>query len=173
MVDGNVGAGPQQQWISRNSEWGSWTGANWNMVFVGVPNPPPGEWPSPPYTKVARTPIVREKPFLEVDAKGKWSVRVPALRNDSVGVTWHDGSTPGKSIALERFYIAHVDKDSAATINAELAKGKNLLFTPGIYELSEPIRVTRPDTVVSRARVCNVETHSRYCRDHNCRCRWN
>jgi hypothetical protein len=37
LVDGNVGAGPQQQWISRNSEWDNWTGANWNMVFVGVP----------------------------------------------------------------------------------------------------------------------------------------
>ena len=64
VIDGNVGAGPQQQWISRNSEWGSWTGANWNMVFVGVPHPPEGEWPQPPYTKVAKTPIVREKPFL-------------------------------------------------------------------------------------------------------------
>lgn len=37
LIDGNVGAGPQQQWISRNTEWGSWSGANWNMVFVGVP----------------------------------------------------------------------------------------------------------------------------------------
>ena len=64
LVDGNVDSGTQQQWISRNSEWGSWTGSNWNMVFVGVPNPPAGEWPSPPYTKVARTPVVREKPFL-------------------------------------------------------------------------------------------------------------
>ena len=45
LVDGNVGAGPQQQWISRNSEWGSWTGSNWNMVFIGVPHPPVGEWP--------------------------------------------------------------------------------------------------------------------------------
>src|SRR3569833_525245 len=67
VVDGNVGSGPQQQWFSRNSEWGSWTGANWNMVFVGVPHPPEGEWPQPPYTKVAKTPVVREKPFLEVD----------------------------------------------------------------------------------------------------------
>ncbi len=148
VIDGNVGAGPQQQWISRNSEWGSWTGANWNMVFVGVPHPPAGEWPSPPYTKIARTPIVREKPFLEVDEKGKWSVRIPALRSDSEGVTWHGGATPGKSIPISRFYIAHAGSDSAATLNAQLAKGRNLLFTPGIYELSEPIRVTRPDTVV-------------------------
>src|SRR5258705_168108 len=71
-VDGNVGSGTQQQWISRNSEWGSWTGSNWNMVFVGVPQAPAGEWPAPPYTKVAQTPIVREKPFLVVDGKGQY-----------------------------------------------------------------------------------------------------
>ncbi len=148
VVDGNVGAGPQQQWISRNSEWGSWTGANWNMVFVGVPHPPAGEWPAPPYTKIDRTPIVREKPFLAVDARENWSVRIPSLQANSQGVTWHGGSTPGKSIPLSRFYLAKPGADTAATINAQLAKGKDLLFTPGIYELSEPIRITRPDTVV-------------------------
>ena len=148
VVDGNVGAGPQQQWISRNSEWGSWTGANWNMVFVGVPHPPEGEWPTPPFTKVERTPIVREKPFLEVDSNGAWNVRVPALRSNSSGVTWHDGATPGRSIPLAHFYIARAGIDSAATINAQLASGKDLLLTPGTYDLTEPIRVKRPDTVV-------------------------
>ena len=148
VVDGNVGAGPQQQWISRNSEWGSWTGANWNMVFVGVPHPPQGEWPQPPYTKVAKTPVVREKPFLLVDASGNWAVRVPELRTDSEGVSWHRGSTPGRDIPLEKFYVAQPGKDSAAKMNEELAKGKNLLLAPGIYELDEPIRVTRANTVV-------------------------
>jgi hypothetical protein len=148
LVDGNVGAGPQQQWISRNSEWGSWTGANWNMVFVGVPHPPTGEWPTPPYTKIAQTPIVREKPFLEVDAAGNYSVRVPSLRTNSLGITWHAGSTPGTSIPISQFYIAHPQVDSAATINAQLTKGKDLLFTPGIYELTEAIHITRPGTVV-------------------------
>ena len=147
LVDGNVGAGPQQQWISRNSEWGSWTGSNWNMVFVGVPKPPVGEWPAPPYTKIAKTPVVREKPFLQVDAAGNYSVRVPALRRDSVGITWRGGSTAGESIALSKFYIA-MPKDTAATINAQLAKGMNLLLTPGIYELTDAIRVTRANTVV-------------------------
>jgi len=148
LIDGNVGAGPQQQWISRNDEWGSWTGANWNMVFVGVPHPPEGEWPQPPYTKVERTPIVREKPFLEVDAKGNWSVRVPELRSNSAGITWHGGSTPGRSIPLNRFYIARPDKDTAASMNAELAKGLNLLLTPGNYDLAAPIRITRANTIV-------------------------
>jgi hypothetical protein len=148
LVDGNVGAGPQQQWISRNSEWKSWTGSNWNMVFVGVPSPPQGEWPQPPYTKIAQTPVVREKPFLQVDSAGKYSVRVPAVSHNSSGITWHAGSTPGRSIPLDRFYIAHPDKDTAATLNAQLAKGRNLLFTPGIYELEDAIHVTRPNTVV-------------------------
>ena len=148
LVDGNVGAGPQQQWISRNTEWGSWTGANWNMVFVGVVNPPSGEWPTPPYTKIPQTPIVREKPFLQVDASGNYSVHVPSLRTNSSGITWRAGSTPGRSIPIRQFYIARPDSDTAATINAQLAKGKNLLLTPGIYDLTETIRVTRANTVV-------------------------
>lgn len=147
LIDGNVDSGTQQQWLSRNTEWASWTGSNWNMVFVGVNHPPDGDWPTPPYTKVAVTPIVREKPFLYVDSRGQWLVRVPTLRANSTGITWHAGSTSGRDIPLNRFYIAHPE-DSAAAINAQLARGKNLLFTPGIYELSEPIRVTRANTVV-------------------------
>jgi hypothetical protein len=148
LVDGNVGAGPQQQWISRNSEWKSWTGANWNMVFVGVPQAPQGEWPQHPYTKVDKTPVVREKPYLQIDAKGNWSVRVPELRKDSAGITWKGGSTPGREIPLSQFYIAHAGRDSAAKMNEALEKGKNLLLTPGIYDLDAPIKVTRANTVL-------------------------
>ena len=147
-IDGTVDAGPQQQWISRNTEWGQWTGSNWNMVFVGVPNPPAGEWPSPPYTKIALTPIVREKPFLQVDAEGNYSVRVPSLRRNSSGITWHGGSTPGRSIPLDHFYIARPGIDTAGSINAQLEKGKDLLLTPGIYDLMDAIHITRHDTVV-------------------------
>jgi hypothetical protein len=91
---------------------------------------------------------VREKPFLEVDEKGKWSVRVPDFRRKSAGITWHGGSTPGRSIPLDQFYIAHPGSDTAASINAQLARGMHLLITPGIYDLTEPIRVTRSGTVV-------------------------
>ena len=147
LVDGAVDSGSQQQWIARNSQWGSWTGSNWNMVFVGDLYPPEGRWPALPYTKVAHVPIVREKPFLFVDARGRYLVRVPALRLDSSGITWSGDITPGRSIPLNRFFIAHPG-DTAAAINAQLAAGKNLLFTPGIYELTEPIRVTRRNTIV-------------------------
>jgi hypothetical protein len=91
---------------------------------------------------------VREKPFLAVDTHGNYSVRVPSLRSNSAGITWHGGSTPGKSIPIDRFYIAHPGQDTAATINGQLDKGKNLIFAPGNYDLAEPIRVTRANTVV-------------------------
>jgi hypothetical protein len=148
LVDENVDSGSQQQWISRNCDWKSWTGANWNMVFVGVVRPPEGAWPWPPYTKVAQTPVVREKPFLQVNAAGQFGVRVPKLYSDSIGITWRGGETPGDTIPIERFYIARSDVDSAETINAQLALGRDLILTPGIYELTAPIRVTRPHTVV-------------------------
>ena len=76
------------------------------MVFVGVPQAPAGEWPDPPFTRVEKTPVIREKPFLTVDAKGNYGVRVPDLAKNSAGVTWHAGATAGKTIPLAKFYIA-------------------------------------------------------------------
>ena len=147
-VDGRVEAGPQQQWISRNSEWKSWSGSNWNMVFVGVPHAPEGSWPKPAYTKVAETPVDREKPYLHVDAKGAWAVRVPALRHNSTGISWSEKESAGEDVPLERFYIAKADQDNAASLNAQLAMGKHLLLTPGFYDLEEPLHITRAGTVV-------------------------
>jgi hypothetical protein len=149
LVDGTVDSGTQQQWIARNSDWAGWTGSNWNMVFVGVPHAPAGAWPKSAYTEIARTPVVREKPFLEVNATGKWSVRVPGVCSDSTGTTWRTPvAMPGRDIPIEQFYIGRPGHDTAASINAQLARGKQLLLTPGIYDLTEPIRVVKPDTVV-------------------------
>lgn len=148
FIDGRVDSGTQQQWISRNTEWGSWTGSNWNMVFVGVKHPPEGDWPQPPFTKLARTPVVREKPFLLATAKGDFSIVVPNVERETTGVSWQGGSTTGRTVPLKDFFIARAGKDTAATINVQLAGGKHLLLTPGTYELSEPLRVTHKDTVV-------------------------
>ncbi|NUS12182.1 MAG: adenylyl cyclase [Streptomyces sp.] len=147
VVDGYVESGSQQQWLSRNDTFGSWTGANWNMVFVGVEGAPAQSFPSPPYTTVDRTPVVREKPFLTVDQHGDYAVFVPALRRDSTGTSWAGGSAAGHSIALSRFFVARPG-DSAAEINRALGSGRHLLFTPGVYDLDGTIRVTRPGTVV-------------------------
>ena len=136
---------PQHVGSARNSGWSKWTGSNWNMVFVGDLTPPAGEWPSPPYTKVATVPVVREKPFLYVDARGNYLVRLPALRRDSSGITWRGGITPGRSIPLNRFFIAHPG-DTAAAINAQLAGGRKI-------SSSLPASTSSPNPFASRVRL--------------------
>jgi predicted heme/steroid binding protein len=149
LIDQQINSGTQQQWLTRNSNMGSWTNANWNMVFVGVKNAPDAEyWPTPPYTVVEQTPIVREKPFLTLDNAGAYQVFVPALRNNTQGISWQDTRPQGETVPLTQFYIAKAATDTAATINAALGKGKHLLLTPGIYRLDKPLQVTLPNTIV-------------------------
>jgi hypothetical protein len=146
-VDGRVVSGSQQQWFSRNSEFGSWTGSVWNMVFTGVTGAPPPNFPNPSHTVVGQTPVVREKPFLYVDPSGEYRVFVPALRANTQGTSWFGRTPAGSSISLSQFYVVRPGA-TAATINAALDAGRHLLFTPGVYRLDQTIRVTRPDTVV-------------------------
>jgi hypothetical protein len=72
---------------------------------------------------------------------------MPALRQDSVGTTWAGGPAAGTSIPIDQFFIAK-PADSVQAINNALARGLNLIFTPGIYHLDQTIDVKRPDTVV-------------------------
>jgi hypothetical protein len=146
-IDGQVRSGSQQQFLTRNTEMGSWTGSNWNMVFVGDTNAPAGNFPSPPYTRVTQTPVSREKPFLYVDGSGNYNVFVPGLRTNSVGDSWSGGNPAGNSLPISQFYIVKAGA-TAASINAALSSGLNLLFTPGVYHLNDTIRINRADTVV-------------------------
>jgi Invasin, domain 3/Bacterial Ig-like domain (group 1)/Bacterial surface protein, Ig-like domain len=147
-VDATISSISQQQWLSRNDVWGTWSGGVWNMVFVGVSNPPAGTWPAKSYTVITNTPLVAEKPYLYLDTNGNYAVMVPALQTNSVGTTWAAGPTPGVSLPISRFYVAHADSDNAASINAALNSGLNLILAPGVYQLSGSLQVTRPDTVI-------------------------
>jgi hypothetical protein len=147
-IDGRVESGSQQQWLSRNAQWGKWSGGVWNMVFVGTTNPPAGNWPQRPYTVIEKTPIIAEKPYLFIDNNSHYFVMVPPLAKDTQGITWNNGATPGNPIPLDQFYLAHPGQDNAAAINSALDQGKNLLLTPGIYHLESSIHVSRPGTVV-------------------------
>src|SRR6201995_378559 len=49
-VSGQVSSVSQQQWYSQDSNFGSWTGSVWNMVFSGVTGAPAQRFPNPPIT---------------------------------------------------------------------------------------------------------------------------
>ncbi|MDZ5447857.1 hypothetical protein U2F26_35050 [Micromonospora sp. 4G57] len=147
-VDGITINGSQQQWLTRDSELGGdWTNGIWNQVFSGVLGAPAQGFPNPPYTTLPTSPVTREKPYLFVDAAGGWRVAVPGLRHDTAGTTWGAGAPSVPSLPLCDFYIAK-PTDSAQRINQELARGRHLLLTPGVYHLDRALRVKRPDTVV-------------------------
>jgi hypothetical protein len=150
MADSRISAtavnGSQQQFLVRDSTIGGWSNAVWNQVFAGVHGAPPQSFPSPPYTTLPTDPASREKPYLYLDG-GSYRVFVPAPRTDSSGTTWADSPTPGRSIPLSDFYVAR-PSDSVQTINSQLARGRNLLLTPGVYQVDRSISVKRPDTIV-------------------------
>ena len=146
-VDGTISSGPQQQWLTRNSDIGKWTGKNWNMMFIGVGGAPEDNFIENAYTTIEKTPLVREKPYLAWDKNG-FSVSIPPIKVNSSGPGWANGEKPERTIPMKKFYIANPLKDSSAAINAALKKGMNLFFTPGRYFLEESLKVTRPGTVI-------------------------
>jgi hypothetical protein len=156
---GNVVNGSQQQYLVRNSTIGSWSNGVWNQVFAGtrgapatnfaqsITDPNNGQATSGTYTTLPSTPVSREKPFLYTDVAGAYSVFVPKARINATGTTWESGTAPGVSLPLSSFYLAS-PADSVATINSQLAAGKNLILTPGVYNVAQSIVVNRSDTVV-------------------------
>jgi hypothetical protein len=144
--------GSQQQFLVRDSNIGGWSNGVWNQVFSGVVGAPAQSFSStpydpPPYTTLAASPVTRENPFLYVDSSGQYNVFAPALRRNSSDTTWGSGPAAGSSIPINQFFVAK-PTDDAKTINNALARGQNLIFTPGIYHLDRSIDVKRADTVV-------------------------
>jgi hypothetical protein len=144
--------GSQQQFLVRDSSIGGWSNGVWNQVFSGVLGAPPQSFSTtpynpPPYTTLPTSPVTRERPFLYVDSSGQYDVFVPALRRDSSGTTWGGGPAAGSSIPIEQFFVAK-PSDGAKTINVALARGQNVIFTPGVYHLDRSIDVKRADTLV-------------------------
>jgi hypothetical protein len=148
---GTIVNGSQQQFIVRNSNLDGWSNGVWNQVFSGDIGAPPTTFPPTasggPYTTLATSPVTQEEPFLQTDASGNYSVFVPALQHNSSGTSWQNGPAAGTSVPISKFFIA-TPSTPVLAIDAALALGRNLLLTPGVYDLKAPILVSRPNTIV-------------------------
>jgi hypothetical protein len=144
--------GSQQQWVVRNSQLDGWTNGVWNQVFSGVNGAPAQCFPAQtnvcgPYTTLPASPVTREAPYLYVNSAGDYQVFVPSVRRNSSGTSWGSGPTAGTSMPIDQFFVASPSSGVQA-INNALSRGKNLIFTPGVYDLDQTIKVKRADTVV-------------------------
>lgn len=161
-----AGSWSQQQWYFRNSyvELGSkdYSIGGWNLCYQGVTFGPTvsaasvsdnwtisgGAWNN--VSNVATTPIIREKPFLFYDTQSsRYKIFRPALRIDSKGPSWSTTNMGAGDTydLLNDFYVVKPGI-TAETMNQQLQAGKNLFITPGMYELSQPLVVTRPNTII-------------------------
>jgi hypothetical protein len=144
-------SGSQQQFLVRNSVLSGWSNGVWNQVFSGDVGAPAQSFGVPggagPYTTLAASPVTQEEPFLYTDSHGGFDVFVPAVGHDSSGITWGNGPAQGTSLPLRRFFVA-APSDPVWAIDAALARGQNLILTPGVYSLPAPIEVTHPGTIV-------------------------
>jgi hypothetical protein len=155
----------QQQWFTRDSTIGSNQNAVWNNVFVGVQGAPAQSFPNPPYTTVATTPVIREKPYLFVDSTGAFTVLVPNLRTNTSGATWLSAPTPGTVVPLSQFYVA-----SRPTPRPRSTRRWPRAST--CCSRRAPTPSTRPSTSPGPTPSCSASGTPRSCRSTaSCRCR--
>jgi hypothetical protein len=153
-LTGTVTNGSQQQYFTRTSNIGSWSNAVWNQVFCGDNGAPAQSFASNSgdsggpnsYTTLATCGPTEEEPYLYDDASGNLNVFVPSVQNNQVGPTWTNGNTPGTSLSVNNTFYVASPSSSAATINAALGAGDNVLFTPGVYNLNATLNVTHANT---------------------------
>ena len=160
-----AGSWSQQQWYFRNSyvELGSkdYSMGGWNLCYQGVEfgtsvnmtshsdnwTTSGGAWNN--VSRVDKTPIIREKPFLFFGDDGRYKVFKPALRYDSKGTSWKPGNMgAGETFDLLNDFYVVKPGTSATTMNEQLEAGRHLFITPGMYELSEPLLVKRANTII-------------------------
>ena len=155
-LNGTVENGSQQQYVTRNTDIGSWTNGVWNQVFCGDPGAPAQSFGTTPvasggpepYTTLSTCPVTQEEPYLYTDSSGNYNVFVPSVQTNSSGPTWASGNTPGTSLSVNNSFYVVNSSSTITTINAALAAGENLLFTPGVYSYASTINVTKADTKI-------------------------
>merc|ERR1711971_823719 len=144
-VSGTIRSGSQQQWMTRNTEMKSWSGAAFNMVFVGATNAPAQTCGQ--ITNTPSTPVIAEKPYIVIDKEsGKHSLYVPRLEMNKVGAT-KDFTSMSDVIDFENVYVS-TDKDDAEVISSKLNSGLAVILSPGNYQLSKSIEIKRDDAIL-------------------------
>lgn len=156
-----AGSKNQQQWYTRNSFLnkgrGEFQEIKYNYCFQGVDFGPSvdlstyqNNWDKGGnVTVVPTTPIIREKPFLFIDKDQRYKVFRPALKRNHKGISYTKTSMGDGEIIdlLQRFFVVKPGT-TAQEMNKQLSAGKHLLITPGMYKLSEPLHITKANTIV-------------------------
>ncbi|MDR1157077.1 MAG: Ig-like domain-containing protein [Oscillospiraceae bacterium] len=150
IPNGRVGSFTQQQWYFRNNDATSYFfNARCHSTFYQGVTGDMTDVNSHEKTVIENTPIIAEKPYLYFK-DDEYYVFVPGLRYDAVGRSWTDTSPGvGTSVPFEdNFFVARANETTVTQINDAIASGKDIFFTPGIYNYDQAIIVNRPNTIM-------------------------
>ena len=141
-VQGTIYAATQQQFLFRNTKMGSFVKGLWNFVFLGCQEAPQTncgtEHDGIPATTIDKTPLIAEKPYITIDSQDKYYLKRPKYKTSTQGTDWHDDADV---FDFSLVYVAS-DSDSAAVINAKLARGLHVVLQPGNYNLDDSLKMT-------------------------------
>lgn len=127
--------------MTRNSEFASWKGSNWNEAFLGSVNAPENhcEEDGGPnaYTTVDKTPLIAEKPYIS-ENNGNFTLNVPRVEKDKVGVTKDFKNADQRDFS--DVFVAN-ENSTAKEITSKINEGLDIVLQPGIYHLYDTIKV--------------------------------
>eukprot|EP00930_Biecheleria_cincta_P039993 TRINITY_DN2743_c0_g1_i4.p1 TRINITY_DN2743_c0_g1~~TRINITY_DN2743_c0_g1_i4.p1 ORF type:complete len:774 (-),score=118.57 TRINITY_DN2743_c0_g1_i4:52-2373(-) len=148
-ASGFIDFGSQQQFFLRNCSAGEYKGGAWNFVLVGCPGAKDSgvvtaETKGPVFTAISHTKVVAEKPFV-IKEGDRFKLVVPSAKTARSGVDYDVSENE-----IRDFSNVFVANPSTATekINEKLSSGKDVVFTPGIYNLTTALRVCHNEQVL-------------------------
>jgi len=154
QVDGVLHFGGQQQWMSRNVHLGKGIqGGAWSLVFTGctgeVPQVSSGDENSPSITVLETPPVRTEKPYVALQDDGiKFDLRVPkTVRDTGTAGPLFDGATDDVR-DFSRVHVAVAGGVDEGTVQAALDDGKDVVFAPGIHNLTKTLEIRHANQVL-------------------------
>jgi hypothetical protein len=165
-VGGNLVFGSQQQFCCRSVNISTHDLGAWSNVFVDCIGGPDkstiefvkAEWGDRKVlVTVDKFPkFTVEKPFVILGKDTRYYLHVPEPR--FAGATPNGPDLTGEHDVVRDFNRVRVavanaangepDKNVAKKINEALQQGKDIVLSPGIYYLSEPLEITKSDQVI-------------------------
>ena len=101
-------------------------------------------------TELPNSPVTQEEPFLYTTSSGShvvWDAFVPAVQKNSVGPNFLSGTEAGTKVPFSNFFVANPTTPELQ-IQGALNQGKDLVLTPGTYDLNAALVVSHPDSTI-------------------------